>query len=267
MLVALTAAAAAAKWWPSEASALEPTPPELNKAALKAHEAGGPLPRADALREEARGALHTSLATSAFADSASEALGAARSSVHGVPDSLLRLVLENEKVARAAAAEAQTRAQASWDAVSRFEHEAEQQATGRGAGWHDQPIPIEWAHVSSQLFNPALLLDAAGDGRALVAVRQQIYNEQRVCSTCHYHEEYYLSSVSLGWFRFGPGARAAEALTQHSALSTLRDTQLFGNARPFDCAQLEGAFNFVRRRCNVCNVCNVCNICNVCDTL
>ena len=41
---------------------------------------------------------HTSLATSAFADSASEALAAARASTHGVPDSLLRMVLENEKV-------------------------------------------------------------------------------------------------------------------------------------------------------------------------
>ena len=49
--------AGAARWSSYEASVLDPSPSELNKEALKAHETGGPLAVTSGLRQDARGAL------------------------------------------------------------------------------------------------------------------------------------------------------------------------------------------------------------------
>lgn len=224
--------------------------------AVALHDSVGPLPETAWVRQKAQQALHASLTASAFADEASEARDTLMASANfqQAPQSLIELVLENEKASRHAAALAQTRSQASWDAVSRFEHDISQsRAADRASasGWHDQPVPIEYAHVSAELFNPAILFlgGASAPGRALVAFRQQLRNQQRVCATCDFVETYYHSSVAFALYEMtapSPHAstEASSRLRQSSPLVLLHDSDLFGADHPFGCAQLQGGFNF-----------------------
>lgn len=173
--------------------------------AVQQHESDGPMPSlAGMLRRQAQDTLHASLEAGAFADEAREAREALQADPRAtaVPASLEKAVAENEAVAKHAAALAQARAQASWDAVAHFESEVETDATFDDATrgrWHDKPLSIEWSHVSAELFNPSLHFHSRGV--ALVAFRQQIRNQQR-CA--------HLPRTSAG--SYAPCARLPELL-------------------------------------------------------
>ena len=190
-------------------TALEPAI-HTRSAAVQLHDSDGPVPQASArLRRSAQDALHASLEASAFADEADEASAALRTSTgseEDVPAELSKLVGENAAAARQAAALAQMRAQASWDAVARFEGEVDARsaaADAAHANWRDVPLAVEWPHVSAELFNPSMMMMAGGgasssesgasssgagvgtdgDAPVLVAFRQQLRNQQRCVYT------------------------------------------------------------------------------------
>jgi hypothetical protein len=225
------------------AAAVETMPRENDHEALVHFEAGA----------DAQDTVHLSMATTASASEAVDTMygGAATDptaspDVQSLPPALQAQLRENARVAQDAAAAARVAAESSVELMEDYVRDKALgvRASAADAGWRDHPIDVQFAHHSSELFNAAILptehVTERGQRMFLVAFRNQLRGTQPVCLKCAFKETFFLSKIDLGWF----SQNADGALTQRSALTSLRSTKLFGEDYPWDCVQFTGGHNF-----------------------